>query len=156
MRVPYYQQVFEYTCGPAALRMVAAFLRRPIGRLQAITLCKTTATHGTTRLNLIQAARSQNLRVHAHSNATLREIDALLRKKIPVIVNYREPQDEEGHYSVIIKVTNTHVVLADPYHGPKLKISRREFMSRWHGKHLRAHRRWMMGVSVDTRHFTQH
>lgn len=156
LRVPYYQQVFEYTCGPATLRMVAKFLGKPVGRLQAVRLCKTDADHGTSRSNLIHAARAHGLHVHAHTEGTLKEIRALLSKGIPVIVNYREPEDEVGHYAVVVGVTKHTVVLSDPYHGPRLKLGRREFVRRWYGKHARVHRRWLMAVSKNYRIFPHH
>lgn len=144
--VPYKRQWLDFTCGPVVLQMVLKYFRMPISRWQAIRLCQTARATGTTRRHLVAAVRSFGLHVHAHGNGTIAELRKLTGRNVPVIVNYREPADNEGHYAIVVAVTARSVVLHDPYHGPRFRLSQREFMRRWHGQHVHANRRWLMAI----------
>lgn len=145
--VPYKRQWLDFTCGPVVLQMVLKYFRIPITRWRAIQLCRTARTTGTARRNLVAAVRSFGLHVHVHTNGTIRELEALTRRHVPVIVNYREPAEEEGHYAVVVGVTKKSIVLHDPYHGPHFRLTHAEFKQRWHGVHTRTNRRWLMAVA---------
>lgn len=113
---------------------------------------RTNRRTGTRRQRLIEACRRYELNVTRLSPATITDIDNAIRRQCVVIVNYREPSDEESHYALVNDASPTQVVLCDPWHGPKLSLPTKEFMRRWayaspHDKGIR----WAVVVSGTSR-----
>lgn len=144
LNVPYVRQRLEFTCGPASVRMVLAYYGIKVGPLRAWWY--THVSHaGTTRRNLVRAIRIAGLHVHAHHNATVAEVRSFVQRGVPVVVNYREPHNNEGHFAVVVGVSDEHVLLRDPYHGPRFALSLDSFRRRWVGQRER-HPRWLMAA----------
>lgn len=146
LAVPHIPQRLEFTCGPAVARMVLAYHGISVGSVRAWWQTHANQRTGTSRHNLTQMLRSYGLRVHAHHDGTLTEIRNWLTQRVPVIVLYREPLDNEGHYAVVIGCTAQSVVLCDPYHGPQFRLSQATFRRRWLGSRA-SHPRWMLAAT---------
>lgn len=148
INVPYVRQIADHTCGPAALAMMLAYWRKPASQQQLIRQVQTTEYSGTTRKNLIRAARAAGLYTHSHSNASYAELRSLVQQGIPVLVNYREPEENTGHYGVVVAATASHLLIHDPYHGPAFKMPTALFQRRWHGTHHSVNRRWLLAAQA--------
>lgn len=148
LNVPYVRQIADHTCGPAALAMIFKYWRKPGSQPQLIRQCQTTEQSGTTRKNLIRVARAAGLYVHSHSNASYAELRHLVHQGIPVLANYREPEENTGHYGVIVAATASYLLIHDPYHGPAFKMPAAVFQRRWHGTHHSVNRRWLLAAQV--------
>lgn len=146
-RFPFYRQQKDYTCGPVAVMMVLRHFGFAAGRTSLRRALATTEEDGTARLNIVRFLRGRGLAVHVHAGATVGELRAFLGAGIPVIVNYREPDDNIGHYAVVVGVSGGRVVLNDPYHGRGFSVTVRVFAARWRGGNARAGRRWMAAVA---------
>lgn len=141
--VPHYRQLSDFSCGAAALRMVfAAFGIRASEKALAAAL-GTNARTGTSRKALAKIAATRGLRAHARHRRTLADVARDLAARRPVIVLYREPDDDTSHYAVCVAVSPRRVTLHDPWHGPSFSLPRREFLRRWHGTH-RSYPHWAM------------
>ncbi len=150
IKIPYYKQEKDYTCGPAVLRMVFEFfgitksekwLRKKMGVTSKITSKK-----GTPHRELIRIATEEGFHCYVNSNSDIFEIIHFLRLKLPVIVDFLEPAGEEGHYAVVSHVSRFFgptVYLNDPYNGEGFKLSEKEFISRWQDP-LTKSKRWIM------------
>lgn len=155
LKIPFFRQRLDYTCGPAVLQMVLAFHGVSATQEKLARICKTTKATGTSRENLVRAARIHGVYAHKHSEGSLREISWFLASGIPVVVNYREPGDEEGHYAVVVGITPSQVMLHDPYHGRGFNLSRANFMRRWHGKHVNKNRQWLAAFAPTRQQLSQ-
>jgi len=72
------------------------------------------------------------LSAKAKTEATIDDVVSCLDNGIPVMVNYIEPTDEEGHYAIIHGYTETEFILHDPWNGENFTLGRSEFENRWY------------------------
>ena len=143
--IPHFRQLTDYSCGAASLRMVLAHFGTRLSEKRLAEELGTNARTGTTRKALAAAAKSRGLAVAARHHRTIADVARDLAAGQLVIVLYREPDEDESHYAVCVRVTKERVLLHDPWHGPAFSLSRREFLRRWYGTH-RATPRWAMTI----------
>jgi ABC-type bacteriocin/lantibiotic exporter with double-glycine peptidase domain len=147
LSVPYRKQAADYLCGPAVMQMVLAFYGKRIDQARLARLLKTSRRYGTARKQLIRIAKKFNLEVQAQHHGTIDALSKYVRKGSPVIVNYIEPTDNEGHYAVVVGFRSGRMILNDPYNGKHFRISKRDFLKRWRGETpagARSARWWMI------------
>jgi len=145
-KVPYFEQQKDYTCGPAALRMVFKFFNVRRSEAQLKRRLKTTARGGTDHRAMIRTAEREGFYCYVNTYSSLAEVKYYLHTGHPVIVNYIEPSDNEGHYAVVTGYSHNHLILNDPLNGRNFKIHNRTFSRRWRsgdGKKVR----WIMVIS---------
>ena len=67
-----------------------------------------------------------------------------LKQSLPAIVNYQlcDKDGCDGHYSVILTVNNSSVILYNPYNGEIEVLNRREFEKIWYSE--RYGKRWFL------------
>jgi len=124
---PYRQQ--SGYCGPASLKMVLAYFgvnksERELGRLSGCT-----SRWGTPGEGLLAAARKLGFEGKIIDHADIGDLRAYVKKKIPVIVDWFST--DEGHYSVVVDVTRTHLVLQDPEFGRTRSMTHADFKRVW-------------------------
>jgi ATP-binding cassette subfamily B protein len=146
MRIPFVRQTTIYDCGPAcAAMLVRAFgVRVPAARLRR--LMRTTPRDGTSRKNLVGGLRRLGFGVEEGSGTSMRDLAAALKDGRAVVINYREPEDDESHYAVVVALTPSRIILHDPWHGPRFALSRQAFARRWYGRHRTVGTRWSARV----------
>jgi len=149
LEIPYYKQEEDYTCGPTAVKMVLGFygVKESVENLK--NKCHVSETKGTTRANMIKVLKNFGLHVHAHADASLEEVGELLKKRKAVVVNFREPSSNEGHYAVVRGFKGGKIFLRDPYNGADFSIKTKEFIARWFGYHKSINKNWIMAVSQE-------
>lgn len=145
--MPYVAQRFDFTCGPAAVRMVLGYYGISVGPLRAWWYTKVRRRSGTSRRNLARALRTAGLHVHAHHGSSIAEVRGYVRRGVPVVVNYREPDQNVGHYAVVVGMTKRSILLRDPYHGPRFSLPLGAFRRRWLGSRP-YHPRWMLAAML--------
>ena len=124
---PYRQQ--SGYCGPASLKMALAYFgvnksERELGQLSGCS-----KRWGTPGEGLLAAARKLGFEGEIIDQADINQLRAYIKKKIPVIVNWFST--DEGHYSVVVDVTQTHVVLQDPERGRRRSMPTALFKRVW-------------------------
>lgn len=144
LRVPYVRQRLEYACGPASVQMVLAYFgvsksARWVWRATRVN------RNGTRRRNLVRALRAAGLHVRAHYASSLAEVRSWVSRGVPVIVNYLEPEGDEGHYAVVVGITGTHIIFNDPYHGLRFSLTLSDFRRRWRGSRS-IYPRWLLAA----------
>lgn len=144
--VPYHRQNKEHTCGPAALRMVLSYFNDHFKESQLARQAKTSRHRGTPRRRLAALARRKGYRVYEKTNASISLVERLINHEQPVIVNYIEPTDNQGHYAVVIGYDAKGLFLHDPWNGKDFHLSRRTFQQRWRGETDKKER-WLMLIS---------
>lgn len=146
--VPYFKQDTTYTCGPASLQMVFAYYGIRVSEEKLAQELGSASEDGTRNGALIDAVLRRGLHCYVNDDATLEELMSLLERELPTVVNYIEPSQEDGHYGVVIGVSEEHVVLHDPWNGEGLEFSHDAFLTRWKSRYA-DHHRWLMAVSTE-------
>lgn len=150
--IPYRQQVNEYMCGPATLQMVLAFFGKQSSQRKLRKLMKASPAElknrGTANHKMVKAAQKAGFYVYVNEDSLIEELKYFIGLGYPVIVNYIEQSEDEGHFSVVTGFSSLtkNIILNDPWNGSNLKISEPQFLRRWHGRYDGNHR-WLMVVS---------
>lgn len=115
---------------------------------------------GTARSAMLRAARSQGFTCRMNSSATWSDVLDCLKEGMPVLIEYREPSSDEGHYSLVVGTRGKEVLLHDPWNGMQFTMNAHELKERWHSHRTKEKNRgWMMTVmpraeSVHRTHVT--
>lgn len=145
INIPFIKQKTDYFCGPASLQMIFNYHRMNIDQEKLAEIMKTKEKVGTKKRRMIEAVKKHGFHFCAKNNSKITDIEELLENKIPVIVNFIEPSDEESHYAVIIGMNNDEVVFSDPWNGNDFRIDKKEFLKRWYGFEDNK-KRWMLAT----------
>lgn len=147
--IPLLLQEKDYTCGPACIRMVAAYygIRRTEHYFEKIM--NTTDTKGTHTANMQEGARSMGLDSYARTHVSIREIqNSILSGFIPIVLYFYVPE-KEGHYAIVKKISRGRIFFIDPYAGANHSYSIRYFLKIWHGAHERK-KKWSLFVRKES------
>ncbi len=109
-------------------------------------LLKTSPQQGTGRRAFTPVFRRHGYVAAAKINSSIDEIRRLLKQKYRVMVNYREMEEDVGHYAVVVAVKGGRVILHDPWHGASYALPISAFVKRWYGKHRHANTRWIFAA----------
>lgn len=148
-QVPFFRQVEHYTCGPASLRMILAYLGKTIKEDELAAIARTRSSRGTPRWAMSYLSRT-HAGMHVMKHARWEDLRKALQWG-PVMVNYVEPEDDIGHYAVVTGYEKGEVILNDPWNGEDFHLSAPEFRKRWlNYKSREKGRGWM--ISFTGRH----
>lgn len=149
--VPFFKQKNSFYCGPAVLQMIFAYFGTIISQDRLARAMRTTKKRGTLRKQLMRAATYSGLKVRAKHQATIADITRYLRRGVPVVVNYIEPSDDEGHYAIVVGAERSNLMLNDPHNGKGFQIRVEEFRSRWRSEDPREAQfpKWIMAVTSN-------
>lgn len=146
--VPFFRQKTEYSCGPACLRMMFAYHHTRVGEEVISESAGTNPRTGTARAAMLRAARMHGFVCRMSSNGTWSDVLQSLKEGMPVLINYREPSKEEGHYALVTGIRGDRVLLNDPWNGHPFSLPINELKRRWLGHRTREKNiGWMMTVS---------
>jgi predicted double-glycine peptidase len=120
LRVPYIRQSTDVFCGPACAKMVLTYFG--INTPSQDTLARIMKTdrvgeNGTQHRKLADYLREKGLVVRVSRRATLKDIENALTAGTPPIVHHLEAKENDDHYSVVVELTTSHIVLNDPWNG---------------------------------------
>ena len=147
LTVPFFRQKTDYTCGPACLRMLFAFHKRRLSEGEIAREAGSRERTGTARKAMLKVARMQGFTCRMTSNAAWKDVMENLKHGMPVLINYREPSCEEGHYALVIGIRGKDALLHDPWNGMQFKLPVTDLKRRWLGHRTREENRgWMMTV----------
>ncbi len=119
----------EGFCGPASLKMVLGYFGVEKSEKALARLAGSTRAFGTPAKGLVKAAQDLGFKASVRDEAEFSDLDRMLKKNIPVIVNWFSTQ--EGHYSVAIRLTAKKIWLLDPETGTIQDFSRTVFRQIW-------------------------
>lgn len=154
MKIPFYKQDTEYTCGPASLQMVLSFLGDFKSEFELARRAKTSKETGTSHGGMIETAKREGFFVYVNSDSSAEEIKYFLGLGHPVIVDFLEPSSNIGHYGVATAIKKgglffrETICLNDPWNGGDFKILLNEFEKRWRDP-LTKSKCWLMVVSKE-------
>lgn len=140
-------QETEYTCGPAALKLILQDYNIRCSEKVLAELAGTNKKTGTTFVGLQKALAKMEVPV-SFSSSNIDKLRAHIRSGGMAIVGIQAWADKEqskeeyaedwenGHYVVPVKIDNSKISFADPYIGEVVEMPIKEFESRWHVKQL--------------------
>lgn len=119
LKVKWFRQKTDF-CGPATLKMVLDYfgVKTTENKLAEISGC--TPNKGTSAEGMLRAASKYGLKGFVKDFSDFNDVKKYVHeRKIPVIVDWFYWND--GHYSVVVDISNTYIFLRDP----KLKSVRK-------------------------------
>lgn len=128
LTVPRYKQSPAH-CGPTALRAVLAFYGAHKTEKELAMLAHTSFEYGTSAEDIANTAQKLGFRAQIKDNSTIAELERLVKEGLPVIVAWFSTY--EGHYSVVVKVTDTQIFLMDPEFGKIRHFPTEKFLGIW-------------------------
>lgn len=116
-------------CGPASLKMVLEYFGLNKTEKELAKLTDTNPKNGTSLAGIIKAARRVGFKASHKDLSQFTDIQKLLNKKIPVIIDWFH--EDCGHYSVAVGLDAKNIYLMDPELAAIRKIDRVTFKRIW-------------------------
>ena len=145
MKVPFFKQHTDYTCGPACMKMVMKYFGKEFTEEHLKKLMKTKKKDGTEHSALVNCTEKKGFNYRVHKNSTINQIKYYIDKELPVIINFIAP-DGNGHYAVVTEYKKDKLILNDPYYGKKTEIKNNDLEKKWHSEGKKT-KRWMIVLS---------
>jgi ABC-type bacteriocin/lantibiotic exporter with double-glycine peptidase domain len=147
LKLPYFKQKTDYTCGPACVRMILANFKIKKPEHILSKELKTSKKRGTLTKELISLFKKYNFQAISHKNSSLGEIKNLLSQNYLIILLHYIPSEKLDHYSIAKKITNTHIFLLDPYLGKNHSYKLKEYSKIWHSDpRFEKKKKWFLAV----------
>lgn len=137
---PHQEKLNASHCGPASLKMVLDYFGTELSedRLAEMTGC--TVEDGVEADDIKRVAEELGFECDIHDDSTFEDLEYWLKKKVPVIVDWITPgvpgDDRSimagGHYSVVVGLNDTHILLLDPQIGGYRSVKRKDFWEVWY------------------------
>lgn len=154
LKIPYYRQKSDYLCGPTVLQMVFSFFNKHKTEAELLHDLGLTTEQlkesGIENDLMIRPAQRAGLYCYVNEGSSFAELQYFIQLGSPIIINYIEPKDEEGHFAVVVGYNSVFrtIILNDPYNGRHFRISEKQLNKRWMSLFdKRQKHRWMMAVS---------
>lgn len=148
INVPYFEQGTPFSCGPASLNMMFLFHGVQKTEEELSLRLHTNNTTGTSHGDMIRVAQEEGFYVFENDDSSMVEIGGLLKQRIPVIVHFTEPSENDSHYAVVVQVDGTHLMFNDPWNGEKITMEIDDFIKRWSSE-KRSEDNWLMAISRE-------
>ncbi|MDN3580914.1 peptidase domain-containing ABC transporter [Mucilaginibacter flavus] len=124
-KFPFQKQLDSMDCGPACLKMIAAFYGIDVEISFLRDICNTSRI-GTSTGDIIHAAEETGLKGMVFKTTA----DYLnSHQPFPCILHWRK-----NHYVVLYRIRNQKYIIADPGHG-LIVLNQGEFLEGWHDNH---------------------
>ena len=117
-------------CGPACLKMALSAYGENRSEKYLAKLTKASRKKGCSEKDMVKAAEKLGFKGYVKQGSSIREVRQLVKKGIPVIVDWFSPE-EAGHYSVVVGFEKDKILLADPHFGKIMKHKIDWFEERW-------------------------
>jgi len=139
------EQPDDHTCGPTAIKIALRVLGKRKSLQLLISLCGTTARHGTSVRKMVTAINKLGFPVLAVQWSTLNHLQVALKHwhghARAVIVDYlydvkkdQTPHEDSGHYATVASYSarSSRIILFDPATGKKKSYKWSDFQNRWY------------------------
>jgi ABC-type bacteriocin/lantibiotic exporter with double-glycine peptidase domain len=116
-------------CGPACLKMVFHYYGVEATEAAVAKAGNAKRAHGVGLEGMKKAAAHFGFTLRSHDHASFSDIQKLLKKGIPPIVDWFS--DTDGHYSVVVGLDAKNIYLQDPEWGKLRSLDRQTFFRCW-------------------------
>ena len=125
-------------CGPATLKMILNYYGYDVSEDTLALRCGHTYQQGCTNSDMEKVLKSYGFETFSKTNGTIEDLKYWISKGIPVIIDWFttgvNPTNEDGpdgHASIVVGVTETHIQILDPEHGEVRNMKHNDFMRVW-------------------------
>lgn len=144
MVIPYFKQETNYTCGAACMRMVLAAMGIKKTEKQLANLLQTNKKIGTWHKNIPELAEKYLFDYTIVREAKFSNLKEYSKNGWHTIVCFT--RESVPHYAVVKKVSFHRIYLLDPYYGPEVSFTRRQFKKKWHDHE---NKRWFIAIKSN-------
>jgi predicted double-glycine peptidase len=147
--VPSGTQLHDYDCGAKCLHLVMQYHKVGVSYPTLLSRVHGCEEYGLSVSKIKTLAKSHSFKARSVVNCTIRALEQQISKRQPVIVliqawahknltpndwrNTGKGSRDYGHYAIVMGFENDLVVLRDPNLPRRIRMSKEEFMARWHG-----------------------
>lgn len=131
-------QTDDSRCGPATLKIVLDYYGISATEDELCIKCRHSYQNGCKNDDMEKVLESYGLKTYSKVNATIKDIEYWIEKRIPVIVDWfstgvtvQDKDCADGHASIVVDIDDTHIYILDPEHGKIRKILQKDFMRVW-------------------------
>ena len=117
-------------CGPASIQMVCNYFDVAYSYPQIIKAAQYKRSEGMSNADLVKALRKLGFSVREKRNLTWEHLEKFNSKNHVLVVSWML-KGYIGHFSVVDRVTNNHIYLADPETGKIEWLEKLVFMRLW-------------------------
>lgn len=136
---PFQETLHGSFCGPAVIKMILDFYGIQKTEVEIAVLSNKDDDLGIGAEDIKRVLENEGLKVEIKNFASFEDIQSILDKGAPVIVNwftrgrYDYPEDEvaDGHYSVVVGLDKENIYLQDPEVGRVRTIPKEDFIRVW-------------------------
>ena len=137
---PVKQQLYDYDCADTAFWCVLHYFGSNITYDEIIKILHTDPAEGTYNINIIKALDQLEVKYIAESS-TIEKLRDYAFQNYPTVIDiqYRKEKGKswanlwlEGHYEVVLEVTDTEVKLMDPDYGQIRSMPINKLLEAWH------------------------
>lgn len=149
LNVPSGKQQHDYDCGARCLHLVMQYHNMDIPYVNILEQVQNYKENGVSINKLKSLARSYGFKAWSVVNCSMAALEERIKSGHPVIVLIQawahknlKPNDwknvgkgnrDYGHYAIVMGFEDDFIILRDPnLHGRK-RMSKAEFLARWHG-----------------------
>jgi ABC-type bacteriocin/lantibiotic exporter with double-glycine peptidase domain len=129
-KVTLHKQETDFSCGPASLKMVLGHFGLEKEERELIELTGAQAGLGCHPTTIVNAAKKLGFDAEYVDHSSLDEIKERMDKGEMIIVDWFSPE-VNGHYSVVVEVTDGNITLANPTHGDYTVMTHSDFLNHW-------------------------
>ena len=120
----------DSACGPASIQMICSYFEVPHSYPQIVKTANYKRSDGMSNTELVTAFRKLGFSVREKRKLTWAQLSKLNTKERVLVVSWML-KGYIGHFSVVDRVTKTHIYLADPETGKIEKLDKVIFIRLW-------------------------
>jgi len=130
MKIKPLKQRDSIACGPTAIKMTIDYFGVPISFKEIARISKYKSLDGMSNIDLVNTLKSLGLETEISVTTSWEKLQSLNTEKNVIIVSWMF-KGYIGHFSVVDKVSKTHIYLAEPTTGKVVKLEKIIFMRLW-------------------------
>lgn len=130
MKVKVLKQRDSIACGPACIRMITKHFGLTFGVKKIASVSKYKKRGGLSNVQFVDALKTLHLKVVVKTGATWKDLKKYNNNDSIIVLSWML-KGFIGHFSILDKVTKTHIFLADPEVGRIVKLPKLVFLRLW-------------------------
>jgi len=162
MKVKVLKQRDSIACGPTCIRMISKYFGLTFGVKKIASVSKYKKRGGLSNIQFVDAIKTLGLKVVIKAGAAWNDLKKYNNKDSVIVLSWML-KGYIGHFSILDKVTKTHIFLADPEAGRIIKLPKLVFLRLWFDydelwyplKNIDIQLRWMAVISKTINHFKE-
>jgi len=149
LRVPSGIQLHDYDCGAKCLHLIMQYYNTDVSYTSLLSHVQSYKENGVPISKIKSLSRLYGFKAWSVVNCKMNALEQNINNRHPVIVLIQawahknlKPNDwknvgkgnrDYGHYAIVIGFDDNFIILRDPNIPRRIRMSKEEFLARWHG-----------------------